>query len=219
MASTPRTMRPEKRPQSSGALIVTGSRSPSVGATRAACGRLVGRAGDGGNLLGNTGHRHAVGEVGRELEQEHALVQRQRLAQVGAGLERRRQARRCLHGRRRAKAPWPSTACPGFRRRASVRPRSRAPPGRLAPGSASAVTSPGRTLGAPQTTCSGFAGSPGIDLADREPVGIRMLARGQHARDHHVAERRRNRRALLDLEPATWSAGARVLRRSTAGLQ
>ena len=47
---------------------------------------------------------------------------------------------------------------------------------------------PARALGAPHTTCTGLARA-GIDHADAQPVGVRMLLGGDHARDDEGRER------------------------------
>ncbi len=75
------------------------------------------------------------------------------------------------------------------------------PPGSSAPISAHGATTPGATLGAPQTIDSGWPAAS-VDLAHGEPVSVGVAGDRQHAADHDARERGRGRRICLDLEPA-----------------
>jgi hypothetical protein len=72
--STPRTMRPEKRPHRSGACTSTGSRWSCVGATGAMGGVFSG-APVSARPRARCRRRSAVRQVGRELEREERVVE------------------------------------------------------------------------------------------------------------------------------------------------
>ncbi len=73
-------------------------------------------------------------------------------------------------------------------------------PGMKAPGGANTLVMPVRAFGAPHTT---WTGSPvaGIDHADAQAVGIRMLLGLDDARDDERREQLRLVLDALDLEP------------------
>ncbi len=60
-------------------------------------------------------------------------------------------------------------------------------PGMKVPGGENTLFMPVRALGAPHTTCTGSPDA-GIDHADAQPVGIRMLLGLDHARDRERRE-------------------------------
>ena len=73
-------------------------------------------------------------------------------------------------------------------------------PGMKVPGAENTPFMPARALGAPQTTWIRLSVA-GIDHADAQPIGIRMLLGGNHRGDDEGLELRRLVLDALDLEP------------------
>ena len=74
---------------------------------------------------------------------------------------------------------------------------------------------PATTFGAPQTMLSSAAGA-GVDLADRQLVGIRMTFDRPDQADDDALERRRDRLVGFDLEARHRQPIGQFLRRSAA---
>ena len=169
------------------AAAAVGSRDACTGKVASLCagtgaiaGRRERRAGQRRDLARDAEHRQAIGAVGRQLDREHpdrrAPAPRARRARSA-----RRPAARAARGdRRRARARAPSTACPSALDAAQRRRLDLDSARQLArPTSATGAFMPAATFGAPQTIASGLA-LPRIDLAHREPVGVRMRRDFEH---------------------------------------
>ena len=73
-------------------------------------------------------------------------------------------------------------------------------PGMNVPGGENTLFMPVRAFGAPHTTCTGSPDA-GVDHADAQAVGVRMLLGRDHARDGERRQRLRLVVDVLDLEP------------------
>ncbi len=170
------------------------------------------RARDRGDLARDAEQRQAIGAVGRELEREQRVVEIERVAQIGAGVERSaraaKQARRVVGDaellRRAEHAVGLDAAHVGLLDR-RVRRAARARRARRA------RSCPAAALGAPQTICSGSPPPAStVQTRSRSAFGCRRDV--EHARDDHAAECRRGRHAFLDFEPGHGQPVARAPR-------
>ena len=205
LVSTPRTMRPEKRPHSSGASTLTGSLSASAAATGGIAGRLQRRAGQRGELARDAVDAEPVREVGRELEGEQRIVELQHLAHVGADRRIGREfeqaavvvaelelARRAQHALALDAAQLAELDEEGLavvaRRQLGADQRQRHLDADARVGRAAHDVEQGAL--------------PRVDLAHAQAIGVGMLHRFLDLADHDLGEGRRHRPALFDLEAA-----------------
>ena len=207
-ASRPRTTRPEKRPQRSGASIVTGSVSSSVDGDRCVDGLGQRRARQRGDLARDAEHRQAVALVRRQLEREDVVVEVEHVAdrradrRIGGQDQQAGVVVRQLQFARRAQHAFARDAA--HRRRSGSRTARRRPSagGSTAPTSAHGTLMPTATLGAPQTM---FSGAPSASTRTWQTLSrsaFGMLRDVQHLADDDAGERRRDRSHVLDLEAA-----------------
>ena len=155
LASTPSITRDAKRGHAAASSTTT--RCVAVAVTCAGChaGGDQRRAGERGGVAGDAEDRQAVGAIGRDLERDERVVEIERLAQRGAGHERRPAARSSPDASSaspssRAEHSMPSESTPRIVARRIVMP-----PGSVAPSRASGASMPAAALGAPQTIVSG----------------------------------------------------------------
>ena len=156
--------------------------------------------GQGGQIARHPEHRHAVGQVGRELEFEDFLVQIQRLAQILTRRQISGQLQNAgmiiAHAEFAARAEHAAAFHPPHLRFLDAEvsgqhgPRQRAGRDQAGPGVGGAADDLHRfTL-------------PHFHVADLQAVGVRMLLGGEYARHHHTGKRRGHRLTGLDFQPA-----------------
>ena len=137
---------------------------------RTSPGTVTASAGERRDFARDAEHRHGIAAVRRHVRPRAPLIKPQVLAQGLADRAHRPAARECRSRPPPARAPWPSTACPATRRRAASPPDGLARPGASAPTVASALFSPARAFGAPQTICS--ASSDAAPCATRQTCSL-----------------------------------------------
>ena len=150
-----------------------------------------------GNFPGNTQYRQTIGSVRRQLEGQHPLVQRERLAHIRAGFRVRGQLEQpgaivrepeFLCRAQHASALYASQVCLFDIDSGQFRTHSRQGRHHADPNIRRAANHPEFFLA-------------DIDRADGQLVRIRVFLHRQHFSDHDTRERRRDRRAGLHFQP------------------
>ena len=156
------------------------------------------RAGDRGDFARHTRHRHAVREVGRELEQPHLVVENERVAQRRADLQRvveHQQAAVIVRQTQLARRTQHPAALDATHLGDADLHAAR----QLGPRQRTRYLDPGGDVGC---AADDLMRSRATDVhpAHRQLVGVRMALHLEHLRHHHLREGRRHRHALLHLE-------------------
>ena len=190
VGSMPSIVRLTKRGQPAASSTRTGRRRFDVTGAAAMPGSASGAPVIAATLARDAEERQAIGAIGRELQRDQRVVERERVAQVGADAARRPAARAGPTRRRRCRVPSPSTASRATRRRASSPCLIARPPGSAAPTVAHGTLHAGGGIGRAADDRERRAGA-GVDGADAQPVGVRMRRDGVDRGRRRRRERRR----------------------------
>ena len=164
----------------------------------AASGQRQRRAGDRGDFARDAGERQAIGTIGRELDREQRIVERERLAEIppaGASAA----ARGARSRRRTIRARAPSTACPCDSTPRIVARRIALAAGQLRAFERAWHAHAGRGVRRAADDLQQLARAD-VDRAHPQPVGVRVRRNADDLADDDARERRRGGRDVLDLE-------------------